>query len=105
MSDCKIRQNDAKLLEALLTTRTVSEAAKQSEISERTVYNRLADPDFQQLLQGLKKQQIESVSSGLNRLAQIALLEVEEIMTNPKTSTKDRLAAARIVLNAHYCRQ
>lgn len=103
--NCKIAQNDAILIESLLTSRTIKEAAESAGVSLRTVYYRLADPEFQQLFQALKKEQVQAISSGLNRLAQIALLEVEEIMTNPKTSTKDRLAAARIVLNAHYCRQ
>lgn len=97
--NCKIAQNDARLLEALLTTRTIHEAAQESGISERQIYYRLADPDFQELYQKLKQQQIESISAQINRLSQLALLELEEILTSSQTSTKDRLAAARIVLN------
>lgn len=98
--NCKIAQNDAILVESLLTSRTVKEAAENAGVSLRTVYYRLADPDFQELYQGLKKQQIENISTQINRLSQLALVEIEEILTSPQTSTKDRLAAARIVLGA-----
>lgn len=98
------KQTDAEILEALLTCKSVYAAAARAGVSTSTVYARLRDPSFRVKYAQLQSDQLDAVASGLRRLAQLATAELEEILTGPNTSTKDRLSAIKIALSAgaHY---
>jgi hypothetical protein len=72
------RQNaDHKLIMALACGATVESAARQAEISERTVSRRLKDPEFQAKLQAERQ---EMVGRTTNMLTAAAMESVKTLL-------------------------
>ena len=91
------RRSDERLLSALASGRSVSQAAQAAGLSERTVYRRLSGPAFQQRLSALRD---ELVTSALAELAGSAGAAVETLK-GLLTSREERvqLAAAKAMLD------
>jgi hypothetical protein len=90
------RAEDALLL-ALACGATVESAARQCRLSERTVYRRLAEPEFRRRLQALRADMVQRTAGALTAAATEAvrtLLELQKA-TSPAAV---RLGAARAVL-------
>jgi hypothetical protein len=85
------------LLLALACGATVEAAAGQCRLSERTVYRRLADPDFRRRLQAVRADMVQR-AAGL--LTAAAVEAVKTLLELQKASAPYavRLGAARAVL-------
>jgi hypothetical protein len=91
------RRADAKLLLALACGATVEQAARQTGLSVRTVYRRLADPDFRRQVQSTRTDMISRAAATLTAAGTEA---VKTLLTLQQTSVPAavRLGAARSVL-------
>lgn len=87
-----------KILQALLTHRTIREAAKAAAISERTIYDYLADPDFEARYKAARDDIIRGVSNHLREQMNEAVEVIGSIMRDVENRPQDRLAAAKAVL-------
>jgi len=91
------KKADDALLLALACGATVESAARQCRLSERTVYRRLADPEFRRRLQALRADMVQRTAGALTAAATEAvrtLLELQKATSPPGV----RLGAARAVL-------
>lgn len=91
---------DALILEGLLLSPTVRAAAEYAQVDPKTIYNRLADSAFSERYKELRDQRLDAIGSALDRLSQIAVLELERVLLDPETKPRERIAAARTVLSA-----
>ncbi len=83
-NDLTIRQD--KAIAALLTCRTIAEAAKLAQVGERSIYRWLKQDTFQSHLRRARRQ---ALSQALGRLQQVADRAVDTL-GEPTTSGLDR---------------
>jgi hypothetical protein len=90
-------QGDQALILALLQGKSLSEAARASGLSERTVSRRLGNPDFQGQLNEARRRVL---ARAVNLLVDGALAASTQLRLLATTATQEsiRLAAARSVL-------
>ncbi len=93
----KPRKADA-ILQALLSHRTIKEAATAAGVSERAVYDYLRDPAFSARYQETRDDVIRGVSNNLRGQMNSAVDVVSAVMNDTENMPKDRLAAAKIIL-------
>jgi hypothetical protein len=93
---------EARILEALLSSPSVAQAARVVGLSERTLFRKLEDPDFQEQLTAARRR---TFGVTLNRIASLsgeAVTVLEGLLRNRKVAPAVR---ARIGLGiiAHAC--
>jgi len=92
-------QNEDIILQALLSTRTVTEAAKSANVSIRTIYNYLEDPAFEARYKAARGDIVRGVANHLLNQANEAVDVICAIMRDTSSRTQERLSAAKFVLN------
>jgi molybdenum-dependent DNA-binding transcriptional regulator ModE len=90
------KRADDALLHALASGATVEAAARQSGVSERTVYRRLADPAFRRRLQDLRAEMTRRTASSLTAAGTEAVETLRRLLNS--SSEPIRVAAARAIL-------
>jgi hypothetical protein len=90
------KAEDALLL-TLACGATVESAARQCRVSERTVFRRLAEPDFQRRLQELRADMVLRTSGALTAASTESVRTLLELQ-KPAHSGNVRLGAARAIL-------
>ncbi len=97
MADNARKKNETKLLLALACGATVEQAARQSELTARTVCRRLEDPAFRRQVQKLQGDMVRRTAATLTAAATEAVKTLLELLkgTSPPPV---RLGAARSVL-------
>lgn len=88
---------DAQIITALACGGTVESAAQHANVSERTVYRRLAEPGFQQKLRDFQTELIKR-TSGLLTATSIEAVKTLLSLLDRNVSGSTRLGAARTVL-------
>ena len=91
------KKNDDALVLALACGATVEAAARQCDLSERTVYTRLKDPDFQKRVRQVRTDMVRRAAGLLSAASGEAvrtLLELRKESAPPAA----RLGAAKAVL-------
>jgi transposase-like protein len=87
---------DEELIRALAAGATVRRAAERAGVDERTVYRRLADPDFRRAVSEARDRTFDSARGQLAGLADRAIETLERLMESDKPSVA--LGAAKAVL-------
>ncbi len=87
---------------ALLTCRTIADAAKVAGVSERTLRRWLKQPEFQQALARERAQVFAAVTGRLTRYATAAVDFLYKVMRSKNTTPADsvRVRAARVLLTS-----
>ena len=93
----KSKVTDEILISALVSHRTIKEAALSCGISERTVYSKLRDAQFEQAYQCARTDILRGTVSEVSRQVQDALGVIGEIM-HSEASEQVRLNAAKMIL-------
>jgi hypothetical protein len=91
------RKADA-ILQALLTHRTIKEAATAARVSERSMYNYLDNPAFYARYAAARDDVLRGVSNNLREQMNEAVDTISKIMRSTKSKPHERLAAAKAVL-------
>jgi hypothetical protein len=91
-----------KLLLNLLSAPTISLAAKEAGIGERTAFRFLADPIFQRHYQKAKRQQVGQAISRLQQVSGEAVSTLTTIAADPKALASTRVSAARTILEMTF---
>lgn len=90
---------DEKIIAALMTHKTVKEAARSLEISVRSIYNKLAEPEFQGLYTVVKADLLRNTVNSMNAHIEQAVNIIAEVMEDSNTNPAVRLQAAQSMLN------
>lgn len=91
--------SDEQIIAALLNNGTLKAAASAAGISERALYDRMNQGEFQALYKAAKADLIRGAVFHLNSQLQAAIDTVSEIMTNEDNNPAIRLQAAQTILN------
>lgn len=86
----------ARVIAALLSSRTHTEAAAAAGISERTLYLWLADTTFQAHYQAARREAVKHALSQLQHLTSEAVATLKKLLSSGKPTVQ--LGAARTVL-------
>lgn len=89
---------DRTLLTALACGGTVENAARKAGVGERTVYRRLADPEFQQRLRQLRLEMVQRTAGMLTGAAMGSVKVLVDLQQDAAVSAEVRRRAARDVL-------
>ena len=97
MTDKPRKKAEDALLLALAVGASVEQAARQCGLCVRTVYRRLAEPEFRQRLQKLRGDMVSRTAGTLTAAASEAVRTLLELLKSTATAPV-RLGAARAVL-------
>ena len=96
MSEITPKQYTA--IQAVLTERTVRDAAKVAKVNERTMARWLKEDAFQRALQDAQNALVDAAVRNLTRLTENAIASLEDCLSNTEPSPV-RLRAATVVLD------
>ena len=85
--------------EALLRGCNNTEAAIQAGLSRVQVQRYVADPEFMRALSDARAERVAAAMQGIEDLVPVAVKRLRGVLTDPKASHRDVLAAAREVLD------
>ena len=98
-NDSALSLNEERALTALLTETTISAAAEQAGLSERSLYRYLGDPSFKAALREQHDAILSSITSSLLALSTKALVTLEAVLDDPETTPASKVRASLGVLS------
>jgi hypothetical protein len=97
--ESKLTAQQQRAILALLSTKNVSEAAKQAKVGERTLWRWLNDPVFRVHLAAAEANMLDAATRRLLQMQEGALATVQAIMQDAGAGAGVRLRAAQAVLD------
>ena len=94
----KMKVTDEVIIAALVSHRTIKDAAVSVGVTERTIYSRMRDAEFEQLYNCAKTDILRGAVSEVSTQVQDALVVISKVMHDPKVSPQVRLNAAAMIL-------
>lgn len=91
--------SDETIIAALLNNGTLKAAAAAAGVSERTIYDRMNNGEFQALYKAAKADLIRAAVFSINGKLQAAIDTIEGIMLDENNNAAVRLQAAQTILN------
>lgn len=91
--------SDEEIIAALLSCRTIKEAAAACGLSERAIYDRMNGPDFTLLYQEARADIVRGAVVSVREHLQAAIDTVAEIMADQENNPAVRLQAAQTIIN------
>lgn len=95
----ELTTNQRVAIAALLSSKTIGDAARLAGCGERTLYTWLGDPDFRAELNAAEGEVIDAATRRLIALQDKAIATLESILTSKKQRASHRLRASEIVLS------
>ena len=92
------RKQEAALL-ALLTSRSIEEAARSAHVDARTVYRWMKEPDFDAAFRDAKRAAFAQAIARLHQMSSAAAATLGKIMVDPNAPASTRVRAADSILN------
>ena len=93
-----MKNNDEKILCALIAHKTITAAAASAGVSERTVYSRLADDAFRAEYDRRQRTTLDHACKTLQAALTDAVEVLTAIMADSQNAPQSRITAARSVL-------
>jgi hypothetical protein len=97
MNDYSRKRHDGPLILALACGVSVEQAARQTKVSERSVYRRLQDPEFRRQLHLIRDDMVQR-SAGMLTAAALEAVRTLLSLQSATTPPAVRLGAARAIL-------
>jgi hypothetical protein len=94
----KLRPKQEEAIIALLTNRSVEEAARAVKITPRTLYRWLSEPAFDKAYRKARREAFGQGTARLQQASGVAVSAVLKIMVDQNTPASTRLRAADLVL-------
>jgi hypothetical protein len=91
-------KRDAAVL-ALLTARSVEEAAKVADVPVRTLHRWMKEPDFNAAYRAAKREAYGQAIARLHQMASAAVSTLGKVMVDPGTPPATKVRAADSILN------
>lgn len=101
MANKSTKITDEVLVAALVSHQTIKEAAQSIGVSERTIYSRMRNAEFEQLYKCAKTDILRGTVSEVSNHVTDALSVISAIMHDENTSAPVKLNAAAMLLT--YC--
>jgi transposase len=98
----ELTHRQERAIQALVTTNTISQAAKKAKVSERSVYLWINQDHFQTCLRVARDKALGHTSTRLQQITARAVKTLEDIMDDEKNSASSRVSAARLSLDMMY---
>lgn len=98
-SEAVLSAKQQRAILALLSTKSVSEAAQAAKVGERTLWRWLGEPMFRARLAGAEADMLDAATRRLLQLQDGAIETVQTIMQDAEASAGVRLRAAQAVLD------
>jgi hypothetical protein len=95
----KVGAKQQRAILALLTSRSVEEAAGASNIPVRTLYRWLKEPAFDAAYREAKRAAFSQAIARLHQMAGAAASTLGKVMVDPKTPPSTKVRAADSILN------
>ena len=92
--------SDEAIIAALLDHGTIRAAAEAVGLSERTIYDRMSDGEFQALYRAAKSDLVRAALLRINRHLERAIDTVAGIMEDEDNNAAVRLQAAQTIINS-----
>ena len=89
---------DLEIIKCILTTRTQKEAAECAKCSEKTIYRRLADPDFVATLAAERTKILATITDELERLSLASVRRLWAYIEDETADDKTVLRACGLAL-------
>lgn len=94
----KTKVTDELIIAALVSHRTIKDAAVSVGVTERTIYSRMRDAEFEQLYNCAKTDILRGTVSEVSAQVKDALDVVGKVMHDEKAAPQVRLNAAAMIL-------
>jgi phage terminase small subunit len=94
----KMANKQDKLISALLTTRTIEQAAKKAGVGENTVYRWLELPEFQTAYREAKRKVVDNAIMQLQKATGEAVEVLREVMSDNESPANARVASAKAII-------
>lgn len=91
---------DEEIIAALLSSGTIKEAAAAVGLTQRTLYERMTDGEFQVLYKSARADILRQAVHRLNAHTAAAINTIAEVMSSEDTNPAIRLQAANALLTA-----
>jgi transposase len=98
----ELTQRQQRAIQALITTNTISQAAKKAKVSERSVYLWINQDHFQTSLRDAREKALGHTSTRVQQITARAVKTLEDIMDDDKNSASSRVSAVRLSLDMMY---
>lgn len=98
-SQKKLTARQLLALSALLTHASLKEAAEASGVGDRTLFRYLRDPQFAEIYQRARHEQLAQAVATLQTKASEAVNVLLQIATNEQAKATARVAAARALID------
>ena len=95
----KKKADDETIIAALIQYGTIKEAAAETGLAPRTIYDRMQESSFRALYQEARADVLRGAVSSLSDKVERALQVLADVMENPKESGAARVQAANTLLN------
>lgn len=90
--------SDEEIIAALLTSGTIKAAAAQAGLSQRAIYDRMTDREFNAKYSAAKSDIMREAVNRINDKLTKAIDTIAEIMENKETAAATRLQAAQAII-------
>jgi len=94
------RQHSA--VQSLITGTSISDAAKQANIHERTLYRWLQEEEFQRAVRRARRLSLTQLATHLQHMAGRAAGALDEIMVDKNATSSSRVNAARYAMDMFF---
>lgn len=91
--------SNEEIVISLLGSGTIKEAAAAAGVSERTLYGRMSDKDFQVIYRAAKADMVRKAVININDKLEAAIETIADVMQDKKLNPATRLQAAQTILN------
>ena len=102
-SSDKLSDAQQRAIGALLTTRTIKDAAQSARVGRTTLFRWLReDEDFRRCLQAARRNALGQATARLQRMAVNSVDSLQQIIADDKSSTASRVSGIRATLDYAY---
>ena len=91
-----------RAVQSLITGTSISDAAKQANIHERTLYRWLQEEQFQSAVRRARQLSLTQLTTHLQHMAGHAAGTLDEIMEDKNATSASRVSAARYTMDMFY---
>ncbi len=91
-----------RAVQSLITGTSISDAAKQANIHERTLYRWLQEEQFQSAVRRARQLSLTQLATHLQHMAGRAAGTLDEIMEDKNATSASRVSAARYTMDMFY---
>ena len=89
---------DDEILEAMLVRTRLEDQAEYLGCNRSTIQRRKEDPAFKEKLAKLKQERFTHIVDTIENAAQFAILELQDVCTDPTAPPQARVSAANAIL-------